>query len=63
MEVGFSRQVSVKILENFMKIRRMGAELFDQNGQDLTKLIGAFRNFATAPKNMMSREKNLTLQG
>ena len=46
-----------------MKIRRMAAELYDQNGQDLTKLTGASRSFATAPENMMSREKYLTLQG
>jgi hypothetical protein len=41
----------------------MGAELFDQNGHDLTELIGATRNYTTEPKNMMSLGKNLTLQG
>jgi hypothetical protein len=65
MEVRLSRQVSEKStrISSFLKIRRMGEELFDQNGLDLTKLIGAPRNFAIAPKNMISREKHLTLQG
>jgi len=35
-----------------MKIRRVGAELFNADGRtDVTKLIIAFRNFAMAPKN------------
>jgi hypothetical protein len=34
-----------------MKIRPVGAELFDADGErDMTKLIVAFRNFANAPK-------------
>jgi hypothetical protein len=34
-----------------MKIRPVGAELFYADGRtDMTKLIGAFRNFANAPK-------------
>jgi hypothetical protein len=40
---------------NFMKIRRVGAELFREDGRtdrqtDMTKLIITFRNFANAPK-------------
>jgi hypothetical protein len=36
---------------NFMKIRRVGAELFRADGQtDMTKLIIDFRNFANGPK-------------
>jgi hypothetical protein len=44
-----------------MKIRRVGAELFHEDGQtdgrtggqiDMTKLIVAFRNFAKAPKGL-----------
>jgi len=39
-------------LWNLMKIRRVGAELFNADGRtDVTKLIIAFRNFAMAPKN------------
>ena len=34
-----------------MKIRPVGAELFDADGQTDMKLIVAFRNFANAPKN------------
>jgi hypothetical protein len=46
-------------ISNFMKIRRVGAELFLADGRtnrqtdrqtDLTKLAVAFRNFANAPK-------------
>jgi hypothetical protein len=33
-----------------MKIREVGAELFQADGQtDVTKLIVAFRNYVTAP--------------
>jgi hypothetical protein len=40
-----------------MKIRSLGAELFHAGGRtdgrtDVTKLIVAFRNFASAPKNV-----------
>jgi hypothetical protein len=36
---------------NFMKIRPVGAELLNADGQtDITKLIVAFRNFANVPK-------------
>ena len=39
-------------ISNFMKIRRVGAELFHSDGRtDMTKLTVAFRNFANAPKN------------
>ena len=35
-----------------MKIRPVGAELFDADGRtDMTKLIVAFRNFANSPEN------------
>jgi hypothetical protein len=35
-----------------MKIRPVGAELFHADGEtDMTKLIAAFRDFASAPKN------------
>jgi hypothetical protein len=35
-----------------MKIHPVGAELFHADGQmDITKLIVALRNFASAPKN------------
>ena len=37
-----------------MKIRPVGAELFDADRRtDMTKLTVAFRNFAKAPKNML----------
>jgi hypothetical protein len=39
-------------IQNFMKIRPVGAELFHADGRtDMTKLIVAFRNFAKGPKN------------
>ena len=39
-------------IQNFMKIRQVGAELFHADGQtDITKLAVAFRNFAKRPKN------------
>jgi hypothetical protein len=34
-----------------MKIRPVGAELFNADGRTDMKLIAAFRNFANAPKN------------
>jgi hypothetical protein len=42
---------------NLMKIRLVGAELFNVDGRtdgqtDITKLISAFCNFAKAPKNI-----------
>ena len=38
-------------IQNFMKLRRMGAEFFHADGQtDMTKLTVAFRNFTNAPK-------------
>jgi hypothetical protein len=46
-------------MSNFMKIRPVGTELFHADGQkdrrtDVTKLIIGFRNFTTAPKNVVS---------
>jgi len=41
------------LFSNFMKFRRFGAEPFHANIQtDMTKLIVAFRNFVSAPKNV-----------
>ena len=38
-----------------MKIRPVGDELFNADGQtDITKLTVDFRNFANAPKNVFS---------
>ena len=34
-----------------MKIRPVGAELFDADGHDTTKLIVVIRTFSRAPKN------------
>ena len=44
-------------MANFMKIRRVGAELFHQTDgrTDLTKLIVAFRNFVNEPRNILSQ--------
>jgi hypothetical protein len=44
-------------ISNFMKIRPVGAELFDVGGRtdgwtDMTKLVVALRNFANAPKKL-----------
>jgi len=42
----FSKKTQIS---NFMKIRPVGAEMFQADGQtDMTKLIVAFRNFANA---------------
>jgi len=61
MKIEFSRQIFLKNMQmpNFIKIRRVGAELFHADGwtdgqmdrqTDMTKLIVALRNFANAPK-------------
>jgi len=40
-------------ISNLIKIRKVGAELYDADGQtDMTKLTVAFRNFAKAPDNI-----------
>jgi hypothetical protein len=49
-------------ISNFMKIRRVGAELLDAGGwtdtqTDMTKLIVAFRSFAKAPKQRRESHK------
>ena len=49
MNLKFSRQIFENTqIPNFMKIRPVAAELFNAEGQtDMTKLIVAFRNFAS----------------
>ena len=43
-------------IPNFMKIRPLEAELFHADGRtDMTKLILAVRNFASAPKNRQGK--------
>jgi len=58
MELEFSSSDFQKntLIQNFTKIRPMGAELFHAEGQterkrerDMTKLIVGFRNFANPP--------------
>ena len=45
-------------ISHFMKIRPVGAEMFDADGRtDITKLIVAFRNFANAPQQFPIRGK------
>ena len=63
MKLGFSRQFRKKKktqIYNFIKIRSVGAELFNADGQtdrkkdgqmDMTKLRVAFRNFLNPPEN------------
>ena len=47
----FSRDFSKIVISNFIKIRQVGSDLFHADRRaDMTKLIGAFRNFANAPK-------------
>ena len=47
----FQSDFNATCLSNFMKIRPVGVELLETDGQtDMTKLIVAFRNFANAPK-------------
>jgi hypothetical protein len=49
MKVEFYKNTQIS---NFMKIRPVGAELLDADGQaDKTSLIAAFRNFANAHNN------------
>jgi len=44
-------------ISNLMKIRPVGAELFHVDGRaDMTKLIVAFRNFATALKKTVNAD-------
>jgi len=53
MKTELSRQIFEKNTEIyiFMKIRPVGAELFNADGQtDRTKLTVAFRNFTNEPK-------------
>jgi hypothetical protein len=52
MKLEISRQIFDKAqISSFIKIRPMGAELFQADGQtDTTKLIVAFRNFEKARK-------------
>ena len=55
MKFGFSGQIFEKKsqISSFTKIRPMGAELFHADRRaDMTKLIAAFRNFASASKNV-----------
>jgi hypothetical protein len=52
--LNFPRHIFEKFVENLMKIRPVGAELFHKDRRkdrqiDMAKLIIAFRNFANAP--------------
>lgn len=38
-----------------MKIRLVGAKLFDADGQDMKNLTIAFLNFENAPKNVLAK--------
>ena len=51
IDLELSRQIFENTqISNFMKIRPMGVELFQADGQtDMTKLTVAFRNFVNAP--------------
>jgi hypothetical protein len=52
-------------MSNFMKIRPVGAELYHQDGHtDMTKLIVAYRNFATRLKikNLLSQPQQLSTE-
>ena len=65
MKLEFSRQIFEKAqISNLIKIRPEGAELFHAEGHgrtdgqtDMTKLIVAFRNFASAPKTATESER------
>jgi len=47
-------------MSNFMKIRRVGAELLHADGQTyMMKLQFAFRSFANAPKNRSAAHLHL----
>ena len=49
--------LSKNTLSNFMKIRPVGAELFDADRRTgMTKLIVAFRKFANAPNNKRTKQ-------
>ena len=54
-------------ISNFMKIRPVAAELFNEGGQtdrqtDMTKLMVAFRNYTNAPKNEMVCVSNINMK-
>jgi hypothetical protein len=67
MKLEFSRQIFKNSqISNFMKIRPVGAELFQAEGQTdgqtvMTKPLVSFRNFTNAPKNLMSIQKKICL--
>ena len=47
----FDRFSNNSQIANFMKIRKVGEELFSADGRtDLTELIVAFRNFVNTPE-------------
>jgi len=54
MKLDFSRQMFEKNtqIQNFMKIRPLGAEFHTEGRTDMTQLIVTFHNFANAPKNV-----------
>ena len=64
MKLEFCRQIFEKIqIQNCMQIRPLGGDLFHADG-DMTKLIVALRNSATAPKKdflLLSIKAGLTL--
>jgi hypothetical protein len=54
MKLEFSRQIFERF-SNFTKIGPVGVELFHADGRtDMTKQIVAFRNFANAPKRIVT---------
>jgi hypothetical protein len=64
VKLEFSQQILGKrSIPNFTKIRPVGADLFYADGRtDMTKLIVVFRNFANAPKNVISINFSLRWQ-
>jgi hypothetical protein len=67
IKLAFSQQIFDKSSNiNLMKIRPVGAELFQGNGRtdrqtDTTKLTAAFRNFAKAPKNFQHQRLQVAI--
>jgi hypothetical protein len=57
MKIDFFRQFSKKSqISYFIKIRSVGADLADADGQtDMTQLTVAFRSFANAPHNLQAQ--------
>ena len=61
----FNVNLEFSQISDFIKIRRVGAELFREDGRtDMTKLTVTLRNFARAPKKrLLPSNKSCSVRG